>query len=1027
VQGDHSAIQKRVSRVLGSRLRPACYRYRVPLQVELGPVSADPLPSPQAIAGEYRDFAVGRPWGAPWSTSWFRLTGTIPADWTDVRVEAVVDLGFERAWPGKQAEALAYDADATPIKAVQPRNRHIPISAAPGSPVELYLEAAANPELLSEGFEPTPLGDSATAGNQPLYRLRAADLAVLDTEVFGLVLDVEVLVELMRELDAGRSRRHEIARALSAALDALDLHDVSGTAVAARARLADVLAKPAEASAHHLHAMGHAHIDSAWLWPLRETPRKASRTFANVTQLAEDYPELVFVASQAQQYAWVEEHQPKIFERIRAAVDKGTWVPVGGMWVESDANLPGGEALARQFGYGTRYFADRFGTRPDCLWLPDSFGYSAALPQIAKLAGMNWFLTQKMSWNSTNTLPHHTFLWEGIDGSRLFTHFPPVDSYNVEFTAAQLAHAERGYAEKGTGSVSVAPFGYGDGGGGPTREMMERARRLRDLEGSPRVSIGTPEEFLRTARAEIADPAVWRGELYLEFHRGTYTSQQKMKAGNRICEHLLRAAELWCTTAALRAGSPYPYDDIERLWKTVLLHQFHDILPGSSIAWVHREARETYDAVREELGGLIDRALSALGSSGHGAVFYNAGPFARTEVVACDGQVPGGQALRDGRTAVVVEVPSLGSGSARREVPDGSIVRSENIPIVLDNELIRLEIDENGLIGSVLDHRAGRELVPVGRPANLLQIHPDHPVEWDAWDIDEYYRNTVTDLVDADSVEVVDDGPLLGSVRIVRRFGRSTMDQTVTLRAGSRRIDIRTEIDWHESEKVLKAAFPLDIHADLSSAEIQFGHVQRPTHTNTSWDTARFEVYHHRWVHVGEHGYGATLLTDSTYGHDIRRTTREDGGTTTIVRLTLLRAPRCPDPEADQGSHTMTYALSPGATVADAVAEGYALNLPLVCRNGGAEPLPSLLDVDNPAVVVEAVKLAEDRSGDVVVRLYEALGGRAKARLTPAFVARQANLVDLVEEPLGAAEFDAGAVRLDFRPFEIKTLRLTVG
>jgi alpha-mannosidase len=828
---------------------------------------------------------------------------------------------------------------------------------------------------------------------------------VLDLDVWHLTLDIEVLSELMAELSTTEPRRHEILRALERALDVLDLQDVAATAARARKELADALARPAHRSAHILSAAGHAHIDSAWLWPLRETVRKSARTFANVTALAAEYPELIFAASQAQQYDWVKRHQPEIYARLTAAVDNGQWVPVGGMWVESDANLPGGEALARQLVHGKRFFLDEFGVECEEVWLPDSFGYTAAFPQLARLAGMRWFLTQKLSWNQTNRLPHHTFWWEGIDGTRVFTHFPPVDTYVAAFEGKELAHAVANYSEKGRGTRSLVPFGYGDGGGGPTREMMEKARRLRDLEGSPKVVIERPSDFFRAAEAEYPDAPVWSGELYLELHRATYTSQARIKAGNRRSEHLLREAELWSATASLHTGHPYPYDDFDRLWKAVLLHQFHDILPGSSIAWVHREAEQTYTRVAAELESIIDGAMAAL--AGTPAVF-NAAPHARAEVV-------------DG---VFVRVPALGAAPLTSADPPSMVAVT---PRSLDNGLVRVELDDDGLLTSVRDLSTGREALAPGGRGNLLQLHTDLPNEWDAWDIDEHYKRQRVDLTAVDAITVVDSGPLVGSLRVERSFGSSRIVQTVRVQAGSRRVDVATEIDWHETEKILKAAFPLDVHADRSTSEIQFGHVHRPTHVNTGWEAARFEVWAHRWVHVGEPGYGIALITDSTYGHDAGRHTREGGGTTTTVRLSLVRAPRSPDPHADQGAHRFTYAIVPGATVADAVAEGYALNLPLRATPGSAaagELPPPLVTCEG--ATVEAVKLADDRTGDVVVRLYESLGGRAQAVVRAGFPLA-AEVVDLLERPTPDNPLEAaedGTVRLSLRPFQILTLRL---
>jgi alpha-mannosidase len=1033
---DRKLVEGRLDRVLEQRIRPAVHTATVPLELTAWHVPAEeerdgPVPAERALAAPYGPFAVGERWGRPWSTTWIRAVGTVPAAWAGRRVEALFDLGFVGDWPGNQAEALVHDAAGQPVKGIEPRNQYVPVAApaAGGERVDLLLEAAANPDILAGGFRPTPLGDRSTAPPEPLYTFARADLAVLDEDVWHLALDTEVAAGLMRELAVTDPRRHELLRALERMLDALDIADVPRTAAAARSELAGVLARPAHASAHTLSSVGHAHIDSAWLWPLRETVRKTSRTFSNVTALARDYPELVFACSQAQQYAWVKEHHPEVYRRMREAAKAGNWAPVGGMWVEADGNLPGGEALARQLTVGKRFFAEEFGIECEGVWLPDSFGYTAAYPQLARLAGMRWFLTQKISWNQTNAMPHHTFWWEGIDGTRVFTHFPPVDTYNAVLSGEELAHAVRNYADKGGGTRSLVPFGHGDGGGGPTREMMEKARRLRDLEGSPKVVVEHPDTFFREALAEYPDAPVWSGELYLELHRGTYTSQARTKQGNRRGEHLLREAELWAATAAVREPSyAYPYEALDRLWKTVLLHQFHDILPGSSIAWVHREAEATYARVREELTALVTDAVSALcGGASEALWVLNAGPRARREVVTVPA-APGlaGQPLADGTVAVVAEMPALGAGTVAGSPGPAPVTVTGR---VLDNGLVRVELDGDGLLASVRDLTTGREVLAPGARGNLLRLHTDLPNEWDAWDVDRHYRRQYTDLTAVDAVTVAEAGPLVGALRVTRSFGASRVTQTVRLRAGSPRIDFETEADWHETDKLLKAAFPLDVHADRSAAEIQFGHVFRPTHTNTSWEAARFEVFCHRWVHVAEPGYGVALLNDSTYGHDVTRAPRPDGGTTTTVRLSLLRAPTCPDPEADQGPHRMTYSLLPGASVADAVAGGYALNLPPRVVPGPAAAPPPLVALDGDGAAVESVKLADDRSGDVVVRLYECLGGRATATLRASFPVARAQVTDLLERPLEPPveplAADTGGYPLRLRPFQILTVRLS--
>jgi alpha-mannosidase len=862
-----------------------------------------------------------------------------------------------------------------------------------GEDVLFYVEAAANPDIMGwPPFRATPLGDKATAGDAPLYRTARFDLAVFEPEVADLVTDIEVADQLMRQLSTSGARRYDLLRALDRALDRLDLWDVPAHAAEARAELADVLGKPATASAHRVSAVGHAHIDSAWLWPLRETMRKVARTACNVTDLMDRHPGFVYAMSQAQQFAWLRDKYPAVYERVRAKVAAGQFVPVGGMWVESDTNMPGGEALARQFVHGKRFFLDEFGVETREVWLPDSFGYSAALPQLVRLSGSDWFLTQKISWSQTNKFPHHTFWWEGIDGTRVFTHFPPVDTYNATLSGAELAHAAENFAEKGHAHGSLVPFGYGDGGGGPTREMLARADRLGDLEGSPRVALESPESFFSRAQAEYPDAPVWVGELYLEFHRGTYTSQARTKQGNRRSEHLLREAELWSATAAVSAGTEYPYDELDRLWKAVLLNQFHDILPGSSIAWVHREAAETYAGIATELERLIDQAQTALAGAGATPLVFNATPH------AWDG------------------VPALAAAEAVR----CDVTPSDDF--VLDNGVVRAQVDADGLLVSVVDIAADRELIPCGAKGNLLQIHPDLPNAWDAWDVDSFYRYVVTVLVACDSVAVEGN-----SIVVTRSFGSSRVTQRISLAANSSAVEINTAVEWREQEKFLKLAFPLDVHTDRFAAEIQFGHVYRPAHANTSWDAAKFEVCAHRWLRLAEPGYGVALVNDGTYGHDVTRSAREGGGTYSTVRASLLRAPRFPDPDTDHGEHHFRHALVVGSSVEDAVREGYRINLPLRTRSGSG-PVTPLVSVDNDGVVVEAVKLADDRSGDVIVRLYEAVGGRAAARLSTAFPLSAAVSTDLLERRWSATEEYAvvdNGTSLALRPFQVVTVRLS--
>ncbi|MFD3920846.1 alpha-mannosidase [Streptomyces sp. NPDC058595] len=1013
---DRTLTEGRLARVLDQRLRPAVHARSLPLEVSAHHIRGEPVPVSEGIAGPYKAIDTGAPWGPAWSTTWFRIRGTVPVDWAGERVEAVLDLGFGTTQPGFSAEGLVYRADGTPVKALNPRNSWLLIAeqAKGGEDFEFHTEAAANPlifdfDAAGDPFVPTRAGDVASwlradgpAGpaGEPLYRLTRMDLAVFDKTVWELVQDLDVLSGLMHQLPEDSTRRSQIRNTVSRALDAIDLQDIGGTAGRARALLAPALTAPAHAGAHQISAVGHAHIDTAWLWPVRETVRKAARTVSNVTSLMDEHPDFRFVMSQAQQLAWLKEQRPEVYDRVLEKVATGQFLPTGSLWVEPDTNLSGGESLVRQFVHGKRFYQEEFGIETRDMWLPDTFGYNAALPQLMKLAGIDWFLTQKISWNTTNAFPHHTFWWEGIDGSRIFSHFPPVDSYNGDLSGADIAHTERNFRDKGAANRSLVPFGYGDGGGGPTREMLARADRLADLEGSAKVELEGPTEFFTKAQQEYPDAPVWVGELYLELHRGTLTSQLATKQGNRRCEHLLREAELWSATATVRTGEPYPYAALDRIWKTVLLHQFHDILPGSSIAWVHRETEQAHQDAARELNALIDAAQRTLagppGPDGCEVVF-NAAPHNRNGVSAL-GAVP--------------------RGATPRPVP---VRVGDDSSLVLDNGLVRITVDVRGLITSAYDLTAQREALAPGTVGNLLQLHQDFPNQWDAWDLDAFYRNTVQDLTRAD--EVTNDGD---AIEVVRSVNASRIRQRLSLPEGAHRLDIDTTVEWREREKILKAAFPFDLRAGHSTSEIPFGHVQRPTHSNTSWDAARFEMCAHRFLHLTEPDWGAALVNDSTYGHDVTHDVRPDGGTTTTARLSLLRAPLFPDPEADQGEHRFRYGLVLGADIGDAVREGYGFNLAERTVTGTSAVDP-LVEADHGGVVIEAVKLADDGSGDVIVRLYESLGSRVRTTLRTGFPLATATMTDLLERPLAdepELTITTDGVTFALRPFQIVTLRL---
>ncbi|WP_045747169.1 alpha-mannosidase [Actinoplanes rectilineatus] len=953
-----SHVLARLQRVVRDRIRPRLHTPVADVTVTAWRVDGDgePVPVARALEADYTPFAIGDTWAPAWGTTWLRIEGRVPD--TGLPVELVLDLGWFDHSVGGHAEGLAYRPDGVPVKALHPRNGWVRLTgpgAAPGLVAEdrtfvVYVEAAANPLLLGlPPFVETTWGEKPGPGEPEPYRLVSAQLCAFDPDVFDLLRDLEATGDLLPHLDTDEPRYWRVLTAVESALDA-------PTTGQARAALAGALAQPAHASAHTMTAIGHAHIDSAWLWPLRETRRKVARTLTNVLTLMETDPDLVYAMSSAQQFAWVQEDHPELFERVKQKVAEGRIVPVGGMWVESDAMMPSGESLVRQISMGKRYFRETFGHESEVVWLPDSFGYSGAWPQIARRAGYRWFLTQKISWNDTTTFPHHTFAWEGIDGSRIFTHFPPADTYAAEVTPAELKHAVRNFRDKAISGRSLLLYGYGDGGGGPNREMAARAHRFRDLEGTARVELGSPEEFFAAAEAEMGDRApVWAGELYLELHRGTLTSQIAMKQGNRRAEALLRTVEYLAAVAAVRDGVAYPYDELEKAWQTVLLHQFHDILPGSSISWVHREARATYDALLDDLTGLVP---------GGGA----------------PGRVSGWQVVRD-----VTPVAPVGN--------------------VLDNGILRAEIGDNGHVVSLVDLRDGRQL-NVG-DLGVLRLFRDEPVRWDAWDLDRHvFRNERA--LPAARVEISDM-----SISALIDHDESAFTITYSLLPGSAQLDITVDVDWQETEHLLKLSIPVGVRTLRARYETQYGALDRPTHENTLADEAQYEVCSHRFVHVGEPGLGVGVVNDSTYGCDVRRI---PGGTD--IRPTLLRAPRFPDPDTDRGRHTFRFAVVAGDETATRAAAD-DLNAPRLDGLADTEPLIEL-GLESGAAVIDWIKLADDRSGDVIVRIHESRGGRATARPHASFPATVTE-TDLLERPESPANGDG----LILGPYQITTLRFS--
>lgn len=1054
---EDSVRVSRILRVFNEFVRPARQGERTDLEIAAHHVHGEPVTLEAAMAAPYEPFEIGQPWGPAWDTTWFRLRGTVPADWRGREVYLGFAVG-NAGTTGFGAESLLY-RDGRPVQGLSPNHRACRLlpRAEGDEPVELFVEAAANPRS-PFGANPWPLLGPEPHG-PPLFTLARADLFTTDPAFDEFFHDFRIAVDLLTGLPPDEPRRARLLAGLERASNLLDLPDVADSWPEAAKCVHQLLAEPASPAAHRVSAVGHAHLDTAWLWPLRETIRKCARTFATVLALMDRYPDYRFVVSQAQHLAWMKEHYPDLWERMKERIAEGRLEPTGSMWVEADCNIPSGESLARQIIHGKRFYLDELGVETDDVWLPDVFGYSAALPQIMQLGKVRRFLTQKLSWNQYNDMPHHSFYWEGIDGSRVFTHFPPADTYGGEFTVAELRHSVANFRDHEHSDRSLYLFGYGDGGGGPTEVMLESARRLADSEGLPRITLEGARAFFDQAEAGIVEPAVWSGELYLEMHRGTYTTQGATKRDNRRGEVALREAELW---AALAEGD-YPADRLDRAWKTLLLHQFHDIIPGSGIHWVYEDTRRDHAEIigeAESIAGAaraeLTRTAAATGG-GHPVVVWNSLSHARTGTVEVeappeltaardpDGSTGPLQRLEGGRALFLATTPPCGFRvyDLVTSAPDSGPVPAEAGPRHLQNDRLRIDLDDEGLITSILDRVAARQVLAPGARGNLLQLHPDYPNFFDAWDIDAWYRDRVEDLVAVEALDVVETGPVRAALRVTRSFGRSSIVQTLRLISGSPFLEVINEVEWHEQNRLLKVAFPLAVHSPRATFEIQYGHVERPTHTNTSWEEARFEVCAHRWADYSEPGYGAALLNDGKYGYDIR----DD-----VLRLSLLRSPNWPDPEADRGTHRFTYRLLPHVgdlRPAGVIEAGYDLNVPLGAVPGRTAPAKavadhgdpatsdrsdhpgrrgvlshSFLSVDAPNAVIEAVKRSDDGDGSLIVRLYEAWGARGPVTLTAPWSLGRAARTDLLEREEGPVPCHGDQVQFDLLPFQILTLRL---
>ncbi|XP_005113086.2 alpha-mannosidase 2C1 [Aplysia californica] len=1045
-------------------LRGRVYTSTVPLKNILHCTVPDRLPYSDVVGGNYKfePCAVGDTFGPVWSTHWFLVNIDIPADWEGKEVHLI--------W-NALCETLVY-VDGHPVQGLSgdyerysyPLNTN---GRKPGSKITLYLEMACN-ELLGIGN----IAMQKKEDEEKKYTLIQAEIGLFDREAYDLVYDVETLHDIAQELPDQDQRGYQALYTVNKMINMIDFEDRS-TLKAARNLALEFFNQKNGESQHTLYAMGHAHMDTGWLWPYAETIRKCARSWSCSLRLMEKYPDYKLMCSQAQQLDWVKEKYPSLWEEILSFVKTGQFVPVGGTWVEMDGNIPSGEACVRQFLYGQNFFIKEFGIQCKEFWLPDTFGYSAQFPQILRHCDINRFVTQKMSWSIINKFPHHTFHWEGIDGSSVLAHFPPGDSYKMTGTVNQVRRSSTNFQDKGRSNRSLFLFGYGDGGNGPSEEMMERLLRMKDCDGLPKVHMSNSDEFFDAVEKEKPDMLCrWRGELYLELHNGTYTTWAQVKKYNRRCEVWLKDLEIVATLARQRNPSyQYPKAELDRMWKLLLLNQFHDVLPGTSITMVFEETMSHYRDIEKTTSALINEAARAgvqkqttpAEGTPKETFLINTQPFPRREVIEFWHQANNNDEIlpevREHNVSadiacVEVEVPPLSIRSlsaceitraqnGQAGTDNVSVKRQEVQPFgevfVLDNGIIRACVDRSGRIVSLkrFDKAANRwtkEAVDPQQPMNQFVIYDDVPLYWDAWDIMDYHletRKTISQTTSADSYS----NKLKAVVKVGLKISdNSSIEQEIVLDADSPYLRVNLKTTWHMNRKCLKVEFPTTVHATEASYDIQSGFLRRPNHYNTSWDSARYEVCGHKWADLSEHGFGVSVMNDCKYGW-----AAVDG----TLRMSLLRSPKNPDPEADMGLQTCAYAILPhfgSLQEAGTINYSLAFNNPLRSMLAPAPVAPEKgvsgsdwFEFNSNQVVLQAVKLAEDGSNTIILRVHEAFGGKCNVRITTPIQFKTVQACNGLEHSSAAEEKlvnakwawkeGRGSISFDLTPFQMVSLK----
>ena len=969
---------------------------------------------------KYKPISKGKSWGKEWDSAWFCLNGSIKKEWRGKKI--IADLDFS-------GEGLVYDPKGKEIQGITNasiwdhnfvRTRVlIPKTCIKNNEVEIWVETAAN-SLFGIFVDVDPEQDNPKRHGTFDAKVETIDIGIFREDIWHLYLDVRILLGLIEKLEKDSTQRLRIINSLNKAVIAFK--DDKKDANSSRNILSAELNKRASSSELKVAAVGHAHIDTGWLWPVKETIRKCARTFTTQLDLIERYPDYVFGASMPQHYQFMKDFYPSIFKRIKAAVKKGQWELQGGMWVEADCNLISGESMVRQLLYGKIFFKKEFGVNVDNLWLPDVFGYSAALPQILKQAEIDYFLTQKISWNQFNDFPHQTFNWRGIDGTEILTHFPPENTYNSELDTKFLMPAQKTFKEKDKLNEFMSLFGVGDGGGGPKPENIELGKRLKNLEGAPKVSFDHAKNFFRRLNRKKNQLETWVGELYLELHRGTLTTHGLVKKQNRKLENKLKAVEFLWSNCDLKN---YPQNDLDEAWKKLMINQFHDIIPGSSINLVYKNTHKEYEGIHKTCDKLLNKSASILFKKDKNSfTLVNSLSYHFKGVVKIPHKYKGYQIISDDKISLATQQVNKDlvcfvdlEPFSFKTFSKGQKEKSKTVnhsSLVLENNYVKYEFHKDGTLKSAYDKEL--KLNFLGSNGNVLSLYEDRPLNWDAWDIDFYYKDSLLETSKVERIEKVRAGVVNSSLNISYTIGNSTIKQHISLSNHSKRLDFNTSVDWKEKHKMLRVHFPTTITNEQATFDIQYGHVKRNTHKNTSWDKAKFEVVGHKYADLSNNDYGVALMNDCKYGYSIFDNT---------IDLNLLRSPNNPDADADIGYHEFVYSFYPhnkDLIRSNVIEESTLLNhSPIIFEGYKNLSTSSTITYKGKGIEITAFKKSEYKN-EIIIRTVETLGRNSEGNIYLDGEITETNLLEQknINKPKRIKE----KYFLKLKPFEIKTYKI---